>query len=66
MANDSSTPDIERIERALARIEKAAGERAYATDLIGRRHAALRERMTEAIAALDDLLAREAAPEEEE
>ncbi|WNO54993.1 hypothetical protein [Stakelama saccharophila] len=50
---------MQRIERAVARIEKAAAARAYATDAIARRHARLRQRMNEAVEALDGLLERE-------
>ncbi len=51
---------IERIERALARIERAGQVRAFATDALGRRHAVLRVRMEEAVVALDALIAQEA------
>ncbi|GAA4776726.1 hypothetical protein GCM10023219_25590 [Stakelama sediminis] len=61
MSDPASHPVIERIERAVARIEKAAAARAYSADRIARRHAALRERMEEAVQALDELLAREDA-----
>lgn len=51
----------ERIDAAIARIEAASARRARATDADAARHAALRARMTEAIAALDDVIARGAA-----
>lgn len=46
-----------RIDRALTRIDTAVAARASAHDTLARRHAALRARMGEAIAALDKLLA---------
>lgn len=48
----------ERIDAAIARIEAAGKHRATATEALAGRHAALRTRMTEAIAALDDVIAR--------
>lgn len=65
MADDAEHPLIARIERALDRIEQAAQARAYATDRLERRHAVLRERMAEAVGALDELLAREEARRED-
>ena len=52
-------PSISRIEAAVARIERATATRAYSTDSLARRHAALRQRMEEAVAVLDELIARE-------
>jgi hypothetical protein len=52
-------PAIQRIEAAVARIERAAAARAYAADSLARRHAALRSRMEEAVAVLDELIAKE-------
>lgn len=49
----------DRIERALARIEAAAAERAYATERLARRHAVLRDRVQDALAALDQLIAED-------
>ncbi len=49
----------DRIERALARIEAAAAERAYATERLARRHAVLRDRVQDALAALDHLIAED-------
>lgn len=48
----------DRIERAIARIEAASARRMREAEALGRRHAALRESMTEAVAALDDVIAR--------
>jgi len=59
MADTPST----RIETALARIEAAAIARAYATERLARRHALLRERIEDAVASLDTLIARETAAE---
>jgi hypothetical protein len=56
---DASHPAIERIERAVKRIETAAQARAYAADRIARKHAALKERIEAAVASLDVLIARE-------
>ena len=56
----------DRIEQALARIEAAASARAYVGARLARRHALLRERMEEAVAALDALIAHEAAAPEQE
>ena len=51
----------DRIEQALARIEAAASARAYSGARLARRHALLRQRMEEAVAAIDALIASEAA-----
>jgi hypothetical protein len=56
----------DRIEQALARIEAAATARAYAGARLARRHALLRQRMEEAVTAIDQLIAAEAAAVEEE
>jgi hypothetical protein len=50
---------IARIDTALARIEAAARARTAEVDSLGRRHAALRARMEEAVAALDAVIAGE-------
>ena len=49
----------DRIERALARIEAAAAARAYSVERLTHRHAALREKIEDAVASLDALIARE-------
>lgn len=46
-------PAVDRIERAVARIERAADARAASARRLAARHALLRERMAEAVAALD-------------
>ena len=56
---DASHPAIERIERAVKRIEAAAHARAFAADRIARKHTALRERIEAAVTTLDQLIARE-------
>ncbi|NIJ20092.1 acyl-CoA reductase-like NAD-dependent aldehyde dehydrogenase [Sphingomonas naasensis] len=56
----------DRIEQALARIERAAAARAYTTERLARRHAKLRARIEEAVASLDVLIARETASTESE
>ncbi|MCP3733165.1 hypothetical protein M9978_22430 [Sphingomonas sp. MG17] len=53
------TPALDRIERALARIEAAAAKRAFDADALQRRHAALREKVEDAIDALDSLIERQ-------
>jgi hypothetical protein len=63
MADAPRHPAVDRIERAVARIEKAASARAFATDRALRRHGALRARIEQAVAALDVLIAREDAEE---
>lgn len=49
----------DRIEKALARIEKAAAARAYAIERLTQRHAVLRERIQDAVDSLDALIGRE-------
>lgn len=49
----------DRIEKALARIEAAAAARAYSVERLTHRHAALREKIEDAVASLDALIARE-------
>lgn len=49
----------ERIEAALARIEAAAAARADDAQRLTRRHAALRGKVQDAVAALDTLIAQE-------
>jgi hypothetical protein len=53
----------ERIEQALSRIEAAATARAFATERLAQRHAVLRERIQDAVASLDALIARESRGE---
>lgn len=50
----------DRIESALARIEAAAAARAYSNARLAKRHELLRERIVDAVAALDTVIAREA------
>jgi hypothetical protein len=59
MADETPTDALDRIDRAIARIETAMAGRARATETMARRHAALRARMEEAIAALDQIIAQE-------
>ncbi|GGB34340.1 hypothetical protein GCM10011380_24740 [Sphingomonas metalli] len=51
-------PAVERIERAIARIERAVLARAAEAESLARRHATLKTRMAEAVAALDEVIAR--------
>ena len=56
-----SDPDVSplaRIDAALDRIEAANARRDREAQAIRTRHAALKARMSEAVAALDDVLAR--------
>lgn len=56
----------DRIEQALNRIEAAGRARAYASERLARRHAILRQRIEEAVASLDTLIARETAERDAE
>ncbi len=56
---DPSTAALDRIDRALARIETAAAARDTNTAALVRRHETLRTRMAEAVSALDAVIARE-------
>lgn len=58
---EPASPALDRIERALARIEAAAARRAFDADALRRRHSALRGKVEDAIDALDSLIEREAA-----
>ncbi|GGA49963.1 hypothetical protein [Sphingomonas psychrolutea] len=59
MSEPSPPTALDRIDRALARIEVAAALRDTSRARLIARHAALRSRMAEAIAALDAVLERE-------
>jgi hypothetical protein len=59
MADPDPTTALDRIDRALARIEAAAAARTAANTALTRRHETLRTRMAEAVAALDAVIARE-------
>lgn len=59
MAEPDPPPAVmARIDAALQRIEAAAARKAEAAEAITRRHGALRTRMAEAVAALDELIAK--------
>ncbi len=62
MASPAPSPDdlspSERVAAALARIEAAIEARDRAGDALAKRHVALKARMAEAVAALDDVIAR--------
>ena len=60
-APDTSTSALDRIDAAIRRIEAANAARATSGAAIARRHAALKARMAEAVAALDDVIARGSA-----
>ncbi len=55
-ARDGGT--LDRIDRAIARIELAAAARTAGNAALAQRHEALRTSMAEAIAALDAVIAR--------
>jgi len=55
---DGAPSAVERIDRAIARIRAAIDARADHAEALVRRHAVLRSRMTDAVAALDDVIAR--------
>lgn len=56
---DLDGSEIDRIDRALARIERALRANRDANQALARRHSALKARMAEAIVALDEVIARE-------
>lgn len=56
---EAAPPALDRIERALARIEAAAAKRAFDGDALERRHLALRGKVEAAIDALDSLIERQ-------
>lgn len=58
MTDPQQPAAMARIEHAMARIEAAARAHVEAAETMKRRHGALKARMTEAVAALDDVLAR--------
>lgn len=57
MSERLTHPAIERIERAVARIERASSARAFRGERLHRRHEVLRHRVEDAIAAIDSLIA---------
>jgi hypothetical protein len=56
---DRHGTEIDRVERALARIEHAVAANRQANQALARRHATLKARMAEALTALDEVIARE-------
>ncbi len=56
---DAAPSALDRIERALTRIEAAAKRRAFDAERLEHRHTALRGRVEEAIVALDAVIAQE-------
>ncbi|WP_343519805.1 hypothetical protein [Sphingomonas sp.] len=58
---EAASPALDRIERAIARIEAAARKRAFEADRLEHRHAMLREKVEDAIEALDALIEKQAA-----
>lgn len=55
---DPDPTALDRIYQAIARIEAAVEAHAREGDALARRHVALKSRMAEAVAALDDVIAR--------
>lgn len=51
-------PSLARIEAAITRLEQALDGKRRAAEALAQRHATLRARMTEAMAALDQVIAR--------
>ncbi|WP_066476376.1 MULTISPECIES: hypothetical protein [unclassified Sphingomonas] len=60
-SDDMTNPALARIERAVARIERASAARVAASAALTRRHQLLRARMTDALDALDTLIAAQEA-----
>jgi len=58
MADETPSPALDRIDRAIARIEATFAQRTRAAESAVQRHAVLRARMADAVRALDDILAR--------
>lgn len=56
---EAASPALDRIERALNRIEAASRKRAFDAEALQRRHATLREKVEDAIGALDALIERQ-------
>ena len=55
---DPDPTALDRIYQAIGRIEAAVRARSAEGDTLARRHVALKSRMAEAVAALDDVIAR--------
>ena len=53
------TPALDRLDAAIARLERAVATHRSQSAGITRRHAALKAKMSEAVAALDRVIARE-------
>ena len=58
MADPEQPTALDRIDRAIERIEAAVASRARAGDALAKRHAALKSRMADAVAALDEVITR--------
>ncbi|KQN28160.1 hypothetical protein ASF00_09655 [Sphingomonas sp. Leaf34] len=54
----ADTAAVDRIDAAIIRIEAAINARTRSGDALAKRHAALKARMAEAVAALDDVITR--------
>jgi hypothetical protein len=50
--------ELDRIDKALTRIERAVDRNKHTSDALHRRHTALKARMAEAVTALDEVIAR--------
>jgi len=64
MAEETSPAAVERIERAIARIEAAVTDREHANAALAERHEALRLRIEDAIRDLDAVIAGEPVVDE--
>jgi len=58
MADETPPPALDRIDRAIARIEAAVADRDRVAEAAVRRHAILRARIEDAVSTLDDVIAR--------
>ena len=58
MADETPPPALDRIDRAIARIEAAVADRDRVAEAAVRRHAILRARIENAVSTLDDVIAR--------
>ncbi|MDQ2878465.1 MAG: hypothetical protein M3R41_05255 [Pseudomonadota bacterium] len=55
---DASPSAIDRIDKALARIEAAAAAHGTRDETLAKRHQVLRDRVSQAVEALDAVIAR--------
>lgn len=65
IATGMDNPAIARLEQAIDRVERALDQRSAAEKALAGRHAALKATMTQALSALDEIIAHKAAAQEE-